>query len=234
MRFPALRDVAVVGDDGLQVGVVQHALADALQPAPTAVLVADSVFGIGGESGFLVERPDHIAQLLDIVRVHQLEGVHAHHLLRLIAEDASGGRPRVFNRAVGGDQGDAVRAVLDQRPEAALAGLERLFRPLALTDVRGHADQARDFALRAADRAEVDLHNEGPDIGNRCHLLPRQPALHVGDQFGAAGIDLHDGAADYLGGIDVHRVEGPSLHQGEDAVSIGGKEDDRCAGDNGA
>src|SRR5215212_9259029 len=83
-----------------------------------------------------VWRPRALGELFvhprSIVRVDQLERAPSEHALGLIAEYALGGGTGIKPRAIRGEDGDHVRGVHDQRPEAFLALLEALLRPLAL------------------------------------------------------------------------------------------------------
>src|ERR687897_2735301 len=69
---------------------------------------------------------------LGVVRMDQIESVSADQVLGLVAEHALYGGAGIKPGAVRREDGDHIRRVHNQRPEALLAFLEALLRPLPL------------------------------------------------------------------------------------------------------
>src|SRR5439155_2705905 len=82
-----------------------------------------------------------------VVRMYEIKGVLRLDLPRVVTEDRDGGRTGVGDGAVACEQSDRVRAVLDQRPEAALALRQGFLGFPALGDVLHHRLEVRDLPI---------------------------------------------------------------------------------------
>jgi hypothetical protein len=137
LQLLAVRDVAGVQDQAADVGVLEQVGRDRLGVQPGAVAVAHPP-GLGGRhpraQGRLGHEPGHP---LAVVGVDQGQGVAVDQLGRVVAQHPPDRLAVVADAAVGVDDADHVRGVLDQRPEPLLAGPQRPLGRLALLDLGG-------------------------------------------------------------------------------------------------
>src|SRR5206468_1738357 len=76
-----------------------------------------------------------------------------------VAQIVEGRRFRIVeDGSVGADEGNAVRAFLDQRTEAAFAGFEDPFRLLAAGDVLDDTQRVERFVVRTADQRGGEIY----------------------------------------------------------------------------
>src|SRR2546426_390900 len=149
----ALRDVARVDHDGLDAGLVQEVGSGALHPMPRAVLVADTIMRGDGAAWLMSQVVEQLFRHLDVVGMDKFKCA--------VTDDLNAGVTQIseccrFSIVEDGsfwvDEGNGIRAFLDQRPEAALACFKDLFSFPAPRDVLDDSQRVKRFAVAAADQ----------------------------------------------------------------------------------
>jgi hypothetical protein len=137
LRPAAFGDVARVEDDRRRLGVAE-AVADRLDDAPRPVEAAEAAADRRDHARRCERARQRVAQHRLVVVVYEGEERLAENDVGRSAEDALERRALVTHHAIGVDDGDEIRRVLDEGAEVRLAVLERrggaVALPLALLD----------------------------------------------------------------------------------------------------
>src|SRR5439155_1638487 len=146
-------DVARVDHDGLDAGLVQEVGSGALHPMPRAVLVADTIMRGDGAAWLMSQVVEQLFRHLDVVGMDKFKCAVTDDLNAGVTQISECGRFSIVeDGSFWVDEGNGIRAFLDQRPEAALACFQDLFSFPAPRDVLNDSQRVKRSAVAAADQ----------------------------------------------------------------------------------
>ena len=184
----ALGDVAVVGDDPGDARVVQEVLADGLNVPPRAVGVPQAELGRDRGPGPAQDRVEEGPLAAQVVGVDDrvAKDVPADPVLRPVPQQTFHRRGLIEDRALGVEEADDVRGVLDQEAEPLLALAQRLLGPLALGDIFKNVDRPRASSLVVVQRFDVHAHDDACAVRllDDDFRVSRRPAIANAGRYG--------------------------------------------------